>query len=119
MKDKKSGNAIGSFSYPNDKEPVIDELRVIAAREGKSQSQLIFSLVEGYVKAHAEGNPSFKLDKWAEDPGFKAMPTLLGKDTSWFEYEKECSEEELTKIAIAANTRLREIRFIRANKNKK
>jgi hypothetical protein len=98
---------------------VYDEFYRICRRDGKPLNSIIQNFMEDYIKAHGEGNSTFKLDKWAEDPNFKAMPTLLGKDSSWFEYEKECSEEELTKIAIAANTRLREIRFIRANKNKK
>ena len=118
MKMKK-GNSIDSYCYPNDKEQFIEEFKVIATREGKSKSELLVSIMEDYVKAHGEGNATFKLDTWTEDPGFKAMPTLLGKDSSWFEYEKECTEEELTKIAIAANARLKEIRFIRANKSKK
>lgn len=114
-----SKHIVSSFSYKDDKEQFMRELGIIAAREGKRKSEIIVSLIEEFVKAHSEGNPSFKLDIWTQQPDFKAMPTLLGPKDTWMNYEKECTEEELTKIAIAANTRLKEIRFIRASKDKK
>ena len=68
-------NNVSSFSYKEDKEAIVNELDIIAAREGKRKSEIIVSLIEEYVKAHSAGNDSFKLDNWSEDPEFKAVPT--------------------------------------------
>ena len=103
MKPKKGSNIVGSFSYPSDKEEIIRELRVIAAREGKSQSNLICDIIEEYVKNHSEGNNTFKLDNWTEDPEFKAIPTLLSPTEKWSKYVDECSDDELTQIGLMSN----------------
>lgn len=103
MKLKKGSNIVGSFSYPSEKEEVIRELRVIAAREGKSQSNLICDIIEEYVKNHAEGNTTFKLDNWTEDPEFKAIPTLLSSEDKWSKYIEECNDKECTSIALMTN----------------
>lgn len=104
MRERKSGNTVGSFSYPTDQEPVMKELRIIAAREGKSSSQIIFEILQDYVKSHSEGNSTFKLDKWQENPEFVAIPTLLSPSDKWNKFLLEnCTEEDLTKIRIAAN----------------
>lgn len=29
-----------------------------------------------YVKKHGEGNPTFKIDKWVENPEMVALPTI-------------------------------------------
>jgi len=108
MKEKKSGNSVNSFSYPNDKEEILKELRVIAAREGKSQSELIMSIVEGYVKAHSTGNNTFKLDNWSENPQFKAVPTVLSDPQTWYKYLQECKPEERLDI-------LKQVNLIRTN----
>jgi hypothetical protein len=61
---------------PKDKLPILEKLKEIAKREGKPISAIIFTLIEDYLKKHGEGNPSFRLDKWVEQPNFKAFPTL-------------------------------------------
>jgi hypothetical protein len=33
-------------------------------------------LITEYVKKHSKGNPTFSLEKWAEEPDFVAFPTL-------------------------------------------
>lgn len=93
-------NIIHSFSYSCDKSAVIQELRIIAAREGKSQSELITCILEEYVKNHAEGNSTFKLDTWQDNQEFKAIPTLLTTKEKWVAYLKECNDKELTDISI-------------------
>jgi hypothetical protein len=59
-----------------DKIPVFEKMKEIAKREGRPLSAIIWSLLEEYVKKHGEGNPSFRLEKWIEQPNFKAFPTL-------------------------------------------
>jgi|SRR5580765_3435570 hypothetical protein len=96
-------NIVGSFSYKEDKEDIIRELNVIAAREGKHRSEIIVSLIEEYVKSHSSGNDNFKLDNWQEDPGFQAVPTILSDPQKWFRYLSDCTPEERNKILKQAN----------------
>ena len=103
MKMKKGNHIVNSFSYLSDKETIMRELEVIAAREGKSKSNLLVELIEEYVKNHSEGNNTFKLDIWAQDPEFKALPTLLAPKEKWIDYIDTCNDDECTKIAIMAN----------------
>jgi hypothetical protein len=91
-------NNVSSFSYKENKEAIVNELDIIAAREGKCKSEIIVSLIEDYVKAHSSGNNTFKLDNWSEDPNFVAVPTILADPQKWFRYLSDCSPEERTKI---------------------
>lgn len=95
---------MASFSYKEDKEQYLKELNIIAAREGKHKSEIIIKLIEEYVKSHSEGNDSFKLDNWNEDPEFQAVPTILSDPIKWFKYLSDCTAQERTKILKAANT---------------
>jgi len=106
-------NIVGSFSYKEDKEDIIRELNVIAAREGKHRSEIIVSLIEEYVRSHSSGNDSFKLDNWQEDPDFKAVPTILAPTQKWYSYLNDCDKDDLTKIAISAKNILKQIEYYR------
>jgi hypothetical protein len=103
MKIKVGKNLVASFSYKEDKEQFLTELNVIAAREGKHKSEIIIALIEEYVKAHAAGNDSFKLDNWQADPEFQAAPTIFSDPQKWFRYLTDCTTEERTKILKQAN----------------
>ena len=102
MKERKKF-VVTSFSYPQEKDPIVHELSVIAARERKSSSEIIVDLVEAFVKAHSSGNDSFKLDNWQEDPEFQAAPTIFSDPQKWFKYLSDCTPEERTKILKQAN----------------
>lgn len=106
-------NIVASFSYKEDKEQIIAELNIIAAREKKHRSELIVELIEEYVKAHSSGNDSFKLDNWQQDPEFKAVPTILAPTQKWYSYLNDCDKEDLTKIAISAKNILKQIEYYR------
>ena len=103
MRPKRFDVAVNSFSYPVNKSNIIQEFRIIAAREGKSLSELLVEILEEYVKNHSQGNNTFKLDIWQEDPNFKALPTLLSDAEKWNKYIDECNDEECTKIAVMAS----------------
>src|SRR5687768_17548262 len=102
MREKRHWS-ISSFSYPLDKVSIINELESIARREGKTRSSLIWEMVEEFVKNHSEGNNTFTLDTWQQDPGFKATPALLSDREKWNKYIDECSDTDCTDIAIMAN----------------
>jgi len=61
-------------------EALFEEFKKIAKREGKSMAQMIKEFMADYIKKHGQGNPAFSLEKWVQDPGFKAYPAL---DSDW------------------------------------
>lgn len=99
MPSRKRGN---NYSLYLDEEQ-INVLNEIKWRERKSISALIRKAVEEYINNHAEGNDCFTLDKWQEDPHFKAVPALLADKSKWDNYIDSCSDEECTNIALMAN----------------
>ena len=109
-------NEIMTISYKEDKDNVIAELEVIAARERKSRSQLVMELIESYVKAHSTCNSTFKLDMWNENPGFKAVPTIMASQETWFNYLNECSDKERLDIQIKTTHINEQCRFINPRK---
>lgn len=68
------------FIYPlyvrKDRIEVLRNLMKIASREGRPVSQILLDLAEEYIRKHASGNPGFSLDKWLDNEGFIAFPTL-------------------------------------------
>lgn len=95
-------NMIVSFSFKEDKEPVVQEFKKIAKREGKDKSKLLIEIIEEYVKVHSAGNSTFKLDDF-QDPDFKAMPATMSSKDKWSKFiRNDMSLEErmeLDKIA--------------------
>mgnify|MGYP003575101821 CR=1 FL=1 len=104
MRIKVGKNLVASFSYKEDKEEVLRELNVIAAREGKHKSEIIIGLIEEYVKAHGSGNPSFKLENWVEEPTFTAVPTIHARNETWMSYLKDCKISERADTLKKFNT---------------
>lgn len=84
-------------------EDQIQKLEEARWRERKSQSEIVREAIDDWLRNHSEGNSTFKLDKWQEDPEFKAIPTLLSHPEKWFNYIKECNDSELTKIGLMSN----------------
>jgi len=75
---------------------VWQEFKELAARERKPMSKILMELVTQYLKAHGKGNPSFRLDVWAKDPGFLAYPALMDDWNQW-PWEKT-SPEDLSRM---------------------
>lgn len=92
MKKKYS---VSSFSFPRDKEEVVEQAEAIATRERTSLSRLIISLLEAFVKTHAAGNPSFELNKWIEQPEFVGDPAVREQNDKWDRYLETCEENDL------------------------
>jgi hypothetical protein len=53
---------------------IIEALRSIARREGKSMNELINEILRSYVERHKEGNSTYPLDSWSKKPDFIAQP---------------------------------------------
>lgn len=84
-------------------EQQINVLEEIRWRERKSLSAIMRKAIEEYINNHAEGNDCFTLDKWQDDPNFKAVPSFLGDKSKWYEYINSCNDKECTDIGIMAN----------------
>jgi hypothetical protein len=83
----------------------LDQLEEIRWREHKDLSEMLRLAVQEYIRNHAEGNDTFKLDDWETDPNFKAIPSLLGPDEKWSLCLKNCSDEELSDIYVGLKKR--------------
>lgn len=86
----------------------MERLEDLKWRERKSISELVRDAINEYLSSHMEGNKTFSLEKWQEDPNFKALPTLLSPLEIWSIYIDQCNDDELTRIAIA-NTNVKKL----------
>ena len=82
---------------------IMDALEEIHWRERKSISELVRVAVEEYAERHKEGNSSFKIDIWTENPDFQVVPMIYSNREKWQQYIKECNNEELTKLGVASH----------------
>jgi hypothetical protein len=64
-----------SFSIPEDEATIMQIFKEITKREGKSSSEVIWSLIKEYVQRHSS-NPAMPLDRWVEQPDLPLFPTL-------------------------------------------
>ena len=103
MRNKKY--SVSSFSFPRDKEEIVEQAEIIAGRERSSLSRLIIYLLEQYVKVHAAGNPSFELNKWIEQPEFIGDPALRETNEKWDKYLLQCDDKDLSQLEGTFKTR--------------
>ena len=87
-------------SIEKEEKKALEEIRW---REHNSESEIVRKAIIEYIKAHMEGNETFKLEKWNEDPGFKAVPTISARSEIWYNYLTECTEKDRLQIQIQAN----------------
>ena len=78
-----------------------EECHKVARRENKALSTIIMEKLTEYVKVHGEGNPVYVLDKWVDNPDFKAVPAALESKEKWIEFCKHCPDETLKEIEYA------------------
>ena len=90
-------NIIKSFSYKTDKEPLIKKINELADKEGKKFSELIIEVLEQYAKQHADGNPQYQIDQFA-DPDFIACPAFYRDGRTWENYISKAEPKELEKL---------------------
>ena len=86
-------NYVSSFSFTEDKKPIVDEFAKIADRERKGRSRVLIQLMEEYVKVHSEGNPAFTLDQF-QDQNFRAMPATMSPIKDWKEFINHNTDEK-------------------------
>ena len=75
-----------------------DKFKGIADKENKKYGPLIKEILKKYAEDHAEGNPSFTIDQFA-DPAFKAMPAFMSEYIKWHAYfMNQCTVSEMEEL---------------------
>lgn len=97
------------YQLPIEKDD-LDTFKDICKREGVDMAEKIQENIKRYNKAHEKGNPCFTIDKWTEDPEFRAFQTLGEKP----DMEQIDAMEDKDLIIMAKNVR----RFVFALQNK-
>ena len=70
----------------------------IARREGKPLSHIIGDKLKEYIRVHGEGNPVYVLDKFIEDPDFKAVPATMVKKEKWVKFCQNTTDQTLKEL---------------------
>ena len=70
----------------------------VANREGNSLSSIIMEGLKKYMKIHGDGNPVYVLDKFIEDPDFKAVPAVLSNKDKWVKFCQHTNDETLKQL---------------------
>lgn len=87
-------------------EALLSDFIKIAKREGKPTNNLLQELMAKYVKVHGDGNPSFSLEPFLENPLFVADPAIRETNEIWEKYlSQHCSEKELAHFQGIFKTR--------------
>jgi hypothetical protein len=77
---------------------LLTKFQEVAAREGKPMNQIIQALMADYIKKHGNGNPSFEITKWVEEPKFKADPAVREGNETWDKYLSQCDKNDLAQL---------------------
>jgi len=97
----------------------LNMLQEIRWRERKSESEIIRLAVQEFIKAHAEGNDTFKLDTWNNNPDFQVMPSFGAERDKWRQYYRESDKKDRTKLRVIANDLCKIFSNVDFNENRK
>ena len=70
-----------------------DAFEEIRWRERMSRSEIGRKAIVDYIKAHAAGNSTFKLDQFT-DPNFRAMPATMSTREKWYDFVKNNTDRQ-------------------------
>ena len=74
------------------------EMLKIAKREGKPLSTIIMDKLKEYRRVHGEGNPVYVLDKFIENPDFKAVPATMETKDKWTKFCQNTTDKTLKEL---------------------
>src|SRR6186997_98479 len=94
----KNSKDVGITGYLEKEE--FDMLEEIRWRERKSRAEILRLAIHEYIKAHGNGNSTFKLDNWTDNPEFRAVPTIMSDSETWENYLRTCGPEELRDLKV-------------------
>jgi|SRR5687768_7713131 len=70
-----------------------EQIEKIRWREHADFGEIVRRAVDDYVKIHADGNETFKLDQF-QDPDFKAYPATMSSKEKWSRFIRENTNKE-------------------------
>ena len=76
---------------------VLEEIRW---RERKSLSAMVRMAIDEYLKNHAVGNDTYKIDEYVRDPEFQAVPAYFSDRETWKKHYENSSEKDKTKLRM-------------------
>lgn len=71
----------------------LDAFEEIRWRERMSRSEIGRKAIVDYIKAHAEGNETFKIEDF-QNPDFRAMPATMSPMMNWKEFVNHNTDEK-------------------------
>jgi len=74
-------------------EEVHKELKLLAAREGRSIKDILIEQIKDYVKIHKEGNPQHLLSNYTDNEDFLGFPSMAIKTQNKRTYLKKMPEK--------------------------
>lgn len=86
---KNGKEEVAGYLHPEE----LQALEEIRWRERKGKTEIVRAAIIDYLRAHKEGNDTYKLDNYQES-GFRAVPTILSRPEIWYEYLQECTPQE-------------------------
>lgn len=75
----------------------LSRLKELAAKERRTMRDIIEDQIDEYLKVHADGNPQFKIEQFA-DPDFMACPAFYRDGRTWETYISKATDEEKQKL---------------------
>ena len=69
-----------------------------ARREGKPLSHIITDKLKEHLRVHGEGNPVYVLDKFIENPDFKAVPATMETKDTWVKFCQNTTDKTLKEL---------------------
>ena len=75
-----------------------EECHKVARRENRALSTIIMEKLKEYVKIHGEGNPVYVLDKFIENPNFKAVPATMETKEKWIKFCQNTTDKTLKEL---------------------
>lgn len=73
------------------------KLKMQALKERVTVKRLIEIQINDYLKKHADGNPQYQIDQFA-DPDFMACPAFYRDGRTWENYISKATNEEKQKL---------------------
>lgn len=97
----------------------LQKLDKIRWRERKERTDITRQAILDYIKIHGEGNDTYPLDKWNENPEFKATPAYFTHDLKWRRYYEECDLKGRAEFRIQYNKMGRQVNNVEFNEKSK
>ncbi len=94
----------------------LDEIRW---RERKERADVGRTAILDYIKAHTEGNDTFKLDNWVAHSDFKAVPAVYSDKLKWRNHYQNSDPQSRTDIRIKFIEIWKEFVNVEFNENSK